>query len=314
FRTPRFVSLEMLQLNTGQWGDNFCCVEEKDQNKHYAACKKNPGHGNFFPADKFSKDHLPPFYQRDGIVEFLRMTSDLTVRVTVKYVSEKRPATIPGTDIPYPWSSNRGSHLTRVGAGWLHYAGVDDEIECECTECRNSPRPKPQLACVIINTAAHFIFDDLEAIHTTCQLSFDWWETPVGSNVVKLTDVYQFFSKIEADTCKIKYFTHDLDLVRSIKSLCDKHYTAFNILGRCNMEPLKHVKQSDKDDATQEVPLHVAIFHPHGCAKQVSIGYCDLTHNANTEESQCSHTSILCPGASGALVNEMSWKVYPVGK
>ncbi|BFZ19024.1 hypothetical protein BsWGS_22063 [Bradybaena similaris] len=176
-RTPTFVNLDMVGLDKGPWSDELCYVEEADLNKHYAACTTNPGHKNCFLVEKFSTDHLPPSYRSDGVMQFIKLMSDLTVRVSVNYVSEDRPETVPGTDTPYPWSSHKGSNQMRAGTGWIDEAGIADQM-CYCKECRNSKNPKTTAAYIHILTAAHLVYDHLEAARTSCQLVFDSAETP----------------------------------------------------------------------------------------------------------------------------------------
>ncbi|CAG5132237.1 unnamed protein product, partial [Candidula unifasciata] len=291
------------------WEDNFCCVEEGDESQHYAACKKNPVHGNFFPVEKFSMNNLPRFYRREDVMKFVQLMSDLTVRVSVKYVSENRPETVPGTDIPYPWSGIKGSHLTRVGTGWIEGTGICDSQTCCCKECKNSLEPKPQYGLIQIRTAAHLVYDQLESEHTTCHLFFDSGETPnVCTNVVTLTDVHTFSNKNRPDACKIILFTHDLDLVLSLRNMTFQYSDTFDIMKKC-------VKENGAEYIKQGHPLYIVVSHPHGCAKQISICCCGNSDpgNPDTEDSQCSHASILCPGSSGAPLVDLSWKlVYPV--
>jgi hypothetical protein len=52
-------------------------------------------------------------------VDLVRAMSDLTVRLSVAYVSENRPETVGGK--PYPNYKDRGSNLMRTGTGNVMY-------------------------------------------------------------------------------------------------------------------------------------------------------------------------------------------------
>ncbi|BFZ19020.1 hypothetical protein BsWGS_22059 [Bradybaena similaris] len=311
---PKLATLEMLQLDKGPWEHKFCCVEENDLGNHYAACKKNPGHKNCFPLEMFSMDHLPPFYRRCGIMEYIKLMSDLTVRVSVNYVSEKRPKTVPDTDTPYPWSSHRGSNQMRVGSGCISYAEIIDGLNCACTECRKSSKPKPQRASVTVMTAAHLVYGQLEAENTICHLFFYSGETPGAcKDVATLTDINLCFKYIKSDLSTLEYFTHDLDLVLRLQNMINKQSEYLYSLNVDVEETMKDLEQNRGQIATQEKPLNFMISHPHGCSKHVSIGYHGNPGDADTEESQSPLASMCCPGSSGALMVELGWDlVYPV--
>lgn len=247
-------------------------------------------------------------------MKFIKLMSDLTVRVTVNYVSEKRPETVPGTYIPYPWSNHRGSNRMRVGSGCVVYAEIIDDLNCPCTECRNSSKPKPKRASVKIMTAAHLVYGQLEAENTICHLFFDSGETPGAcKDVATLTDINFCFKNIETDCSTLEYFTHDLDLVLRLQNMISQQSEYLYSLNMDVEETMKYLEQNDGQIATQEKPLNVMISHPHGCSKHVSIGYRGNPGDADTEDCQSPLAAMCCPGSSGALVVELGWDVvYPV--
>ncbi|BFZ19025.1 hypothetical protein BsWGS_22064 [Bradybaena similaris] len=314
FTRPVLVTLELLRLGTGQSEDMFCGVQEEDVKNHDTFCKMNPGQRNCFPLEKFCKSNLPPCYRNDAVMKCIKLMSDLTVRVSVNYVSEKRPETVPGTDIPYPWSSHRGSNQMRAGTGWIAYAVLRGDVCCCCKECTNSGSPKPILAYINITTAGHLVYDRLEAEHTTCQLFFDSMDTASAfKDVVTLTDIYDFYNDVAHDTSTIVYFIHDSNLVYNITNITRQYSDSFNSLAGNDVSFKKYIKSFAGQNTKQEMPMHIMVSHPHGCSKHVSIGYPGNPGGAATEESQPPLTSMYCPGSSGAPVVMLARHfIYPI--
>lgn len=271
--------------------------------KHYDTCQKNPGHQNFFSVDKFSMDTLPPFYRKNEIMKMIKCLSDRTVRVSVKYVSEERPDTVPGTDIPYPWSSDKGSNQVRVGTGWIDAAGIFNQ-DCRCQECKSSLKPKPVLGCINITTAAHLVYNKQETEHTTCHLFYDSGETPdTCKDVIALTDILYCNNDIGKDTCSFECYTHNLDLVRKLSKMTSQHsHEHYSLYSNDDLKSTNYTKQSGGQTVKQETPFEIMVSHPHGCFKHISIGCCDTPGDTGTEESVCSQTAVYCPGSSGAPV------------
>ncbi|CAG5132236.1 unnamed protein product, partial [Candidula unifasciata] len=89
---------------------------------------------------------------------------------------------------------------------------------CRCKACKNSSVPEKIFAVINIYTAAHVVFDDLEAEHTTCHLFFDKEGIPdTCSGVVALNGFYRWAGNHYEDHCRIEHHTHDMDLVRRLK-------------------------------------------------------------------------------------------------
>jgi hypothetical protein len=81
------------------------CLEgqgEAELHQHQTNCKKNPGHEEFVPVNKFSLEHFPPGYHDNDLYDFIKIVADLTVRIAVNITSLDRPELIPGTKDPYP--------------------------------------------------------------------------------------------------------------------------------------------------------------------------------------------------------------------
>ncbi|BFZ24059.1 hypothetical protein BsWGS_27098 [Bradybaena similaris] len=299
---PVMVSQKLLLRDEeGPW-KNICYLDEEDLRKHYDTCQNNPGHQNFFPVDKFSLDHLPFCRSKDEIMKLIKVLSDLTVRVSVRYVSEKRPETVPGTDIPYPWYRHRGGNQLRVGSGRITDVDFPDDEVCECEECKNSDAPiEREFALIYIRTSSHLVYDKLEGEHTTCHLCYDSGETPDAcKDVMKLTNADTVMSGTFADSCTLVYCTHDLALAYKLKEFLRLYKDLKSQCYRSNK--LEIDKQNDRKNFSPNPPLVIVVSHPHGRAKHVSISYPGCHDNTDTEENQSPYQSITCPGSSGAPV------------
>ncbi|BFZ24084.1 hypothetical protein BsWGS_27123 [Bradybaena similaris] len=311
------VSLDFMLHNEEPWENNFSCVEEEDLHKHYDTCQKNPGHLNFFPIDKFSLDHLPPFYRTDEVMKLIKTVADVTVRVSVRYVSEERPETVPGTDIPYPWYRNRGSNQLRVGSGIITRVDLFPHKACKCQECKNVDTKTMGYARVQIQTAAHLVYDELEAGQTTCHLFSNAGETFAAcKGAVPLTNASVNGIFREHDRCELIYYTHDLDLAGRLLTLFNVYDEYVDVLKDYNHEGFFNVpedaEQTGRNKSALEPRLNIVVSHPHGCAKQVSLAHCGCHGNTDTQQHRCPYKLIACPGSSGACVIYLGWDfLYP---
>ncbi|CAG5131293.1 unnamed protein product, partial [Candidula unifasciata] len=276
---------------------------EADLHRHYHSCKKNPGHKYFIPVDKFCIKDLPEGYRHKDMMDYIRTESDLTVRVTVQYVSDMRPETLPGSDRPYPGYDYKGQQKMTVGTGWVHYVqffNCLDGVTCKCQDCHKSSVPETKFATINITTATHVVFDDLEGAHTTCHLFFDSGSTPDAcSGVVTLMGMSSRYSEIDTDWCYMKHFTHDLDLARRLdRSLVLRDKLRPAISAKISMINVYRRRLT----SVEKKPLLFIVSHPHGCRKHISIGHWTSVNNNNPKVFSFEYTTPTCPGSSGAHV------------
>lgn len=271
---------------------------EADLHQHLIICEKNAGHHDFIPVDSFNIDHLPCDFRDETIFEFFRVVADLVVCVSVKYVSKGRLNTWPGTNQVYPCYKDRQKDMMRTATGMLYSVSIHRERDnktCPCKKCFTSKTPETQFAHIYIMTAAHVVFDELEAEQTTCHLFFDRGSSPAAcSGVITLTDMSFVRSNIEWDMCEMSYVTHDLDLAERLDKILKKYYQLQNIIGE------EKVNKCPKPDLDQS-PV-VIVSHPHGCSKQVSVGRCISVNESKGGSIQYIYTTPTCPGSSGARV------------
>ncbi|BFZ24267.1 hypothetical protein BsWGS_27306 [Bradybaena similaris] len=287
----------------GNWEAEYSYREEADLQRHYDRCRKNPGHENFIPIDKFSIKDLPARYRNTDMVDYIRAVSDLTVRVTVKYVSERRPKTVGVSGKPYLGCRYRGQWRTTVGTGWVESVFIwDDEMNatCKCKDCRKSSTPQTKFATISINTAAHVVFDKSEGEHTTCHLFFDEEGTPeTCQGVVALNGMHCLRNDTDSDNCRMDHYTHDLELAQELDQRCRQR-----VQMRCNI--ITKLQETTKFKCSQPTldkqPLLFIVSHPHGLSKQISIGRWTSAHEQSNGSKEFTYTAATCPGSSGAPV------------
>ncbi|XP_059167089.1 uncharacterized protein LOC131949285 [Physella acuta] len=278
----------------------MCYGGEADLHKHVTGCKKNPGHKGFIPLKDFNANCLPSRYHDDDLLsETIKTLAALTVQVKTKFTSLKRPEFYPGTQVPYPFYNDRGSHVMRLGTGrvWCVDKYTKRDKTCCCAKCQVSATPSKVWGEVLVITATHVVFDDSEARQTRCVLGFDDNKSPVVS-----LDGWEVRggADIEKDWCLLRYVTCDLELVEKLDKMCERFYY---LRGEAR-DKYRSFVDVDK--------LTVIVSHPHGCPKQVSVGRwtrkCQRYGNTRYWYTTCT-----CPGSSGAAVYRLEydrWKYY----
>uniref|UniRef100_A0A2C9LEF2 Uncharacterized protein n=1 Tax=Biomphalaria glabrata TaxID=6526 RepID=A0A2C9LEF2_BIOGL len=271
---------------------------EAELHKCLVLCKKNPGHTQFVPVESFSIEHLPRSHRDEHLYEVIKYVADLTVRIDVKMTSPGRPEFWPDTKVPYPFYQVRGSEMLRLGSGRVYevtkctdVVGGDGEAvgdrACCCHRCQSSNSPSKVWWNVEVLTAAHVVFDKLEAGHTSCRLFYDTKDSPLYIlDMVKIEEV-----SLDRDWCKLNCVTCDTEiidkLIRTRTHLSDNW--------RCVYDKFKTSRDEDR--------LAFMVSHPHGCPKQISIGQWIKKHQFEDDFNKFTYTTCTCPGSSGATVH-----------
>ncbi|XP_059158127.1 uncharacterized protein LOC131942332 [Physella acuta] len=279
------------------------CIEgqtEADLHTHVANCKKNPGHTGFIPVKKFRKEHLPPGYQDSDIYDVINAFRCLTVQISVKFTSLNRPEFEFDTEKPYPCYKYRGKKELRNGTGkiWRVYPNLKEfcgDGVCPCPECKKLAAPHKNCHQVWVVTARHVIFDSTEARQSSCRLWFDDDQSPVvkiyGLEACGISYSNQDFSNF---VC----VTHDLDIVEKLLN-CIRRYK--ELWGKVQK---KYASKNEVDKVA------IVVSHPHGCAKQVSVGH--WVHRKPVGAyTRYTYTTCTCPGSSGAPVYRLGWTDHP---
>ncbi|KAK6979708.1 hypothetical protein BgiMline_020695 [Biomphalaria glabrata] len=273
---------------------------EVDLKTYLNNCKKNPGHTNFISLDQFNITHLPEGFNDEDLYRFTRALADLTVRVSVQMISPLRPQFLPGTSVPYPFCNQGGVTSLRTGTGVIssvekYSSGLRSDrcwhwknaTHCWCKDCQRSSSPSNVWWEIVVETAAHVVYNDTEASHTSLRLFYDTDK----SLVVTLDTVTALFVNVERDTCALNCATCNKDLGDQLEKV---KKTFFNLLSDVY---IKYRKSRDENK------LAIIVSHPHGCPKQVSIGHWLKKHLDNNKEYlKFTYTASTCPGSSGAIV------------
>nr|KAI8748604.1 hypothetical protein BgiMline_018036 [Biomphalaria glabrata] len=267
--------------------------------KKFTGCKKNPGHEQFIPVDKFTIQHLPEKHHDKGLVQLIKNTADLTVRVDVKVTSSCRPKYWPNKTKPYPFFHKVKTTNLRLGSGiiWNVHMVQDETAACWCKQCQQSNSPKHVWWEFYVDTATHVVFDDEEAKHTSLKLFYDREGSPeVTVDTVRVDKV-----DIEYDVCMLKGVTCNRRLGRKLVHIGNDFSESWQ-------------KVCDEYRASRDVEKLVYIVsHPHGCPKQVSIGRWKKKYVTKDKDGndlyQFTYTTCTCPGSSGANVQCVGYSV-----
>ncbi|XP_013086381.2 uncharacterized protein LOC106070937 isoform X1 [Biomphalaria glabrata] len=269
-----------------------------DLHKHYAGCTKNPGHEQFIPVDKFTIQHLPEDRRDEDLVQLIKNTADLTVRVDVKVTSSCRPQYWPNKTRPYPFHKGKKTNL-RLGSGiiWNVHMVQDETAACWCKQCQQSNSPKHVWWEFYVDTATHVVFDDEEAKHTSLTLFYDREGSPeVTVDTVRVDKV-----DIEYDVCMLKGVTCNRRLGRKLVHI-----------GKDFSESWQKVCDEYKTSRDDHKLVYI-VSHPHGCHKQVSIGRWRKKYVTKDKDGndlyQFTYTTCTCPGSSGANVQCVGYSV-----
>ncbi|XP_055897829.1 uncharacterized protein LOC106077567 isoform X1 [Biomphalaria glabrata] len=301
-----------MNFNTGEHETQISFNGETGLQNHFKDCKKNPGHTHFIPITKFNVTDLPENYRDLDIYELIKATAELTVRIAINMVSPHRPKFWPITNNHYPFYHFRGSKALRTGSGFISVYkfingcgynghGIRDnpitggqyEAKCKtcpCEKCQSSENPNNVWWEIYITTATHVVFDDIEARHTTCRLFYD----DEVSALVNIRDVRVCYVNIERDYSRLKYVTCDAILGSKLYSKAERWSKLW-------------VQTRDDYMKRPNEKFNFIVSHPHGCAKQVSVGQFVSNEkiseaNDKLDMTKLTYTTSTCPGSSGAMV------------
>ena len=146
----------------------------------------------------------------DRFREWVRLTADLTVKLTVGYTSQDRPDGDPFFGV-------RGTSIPRVGTGLIWR--VDSEINepCPCDNCDGQEVRKYWRFRV--RTAQHVVYDTEEAKRTRLDLFYDDETSRQDGKVVSVWPLRVDRSSAEYDLCYMECVTHDERIGERVESL-----------------------------------------------------------------------------------------------
>uniref|UniRef100_A0A2C9LNL4 Uncharacterized protein n=1 Tax=Biomphalaria glabrata TaxID=6526 RepID=A0A2C9LNL4_BIOGL len=227
--------------------------------------------------------------------------------------SPHRPKFWPNSNVPYPSYELKKKESLRYGSGEVYNVikfldGIGQDVRghkffrqysnCVCPKCSlvhshgHSGASSSVWWEIIIRTATHVVFDDIEAEHTKCKLYYDEQNHP--GTILENFSVYD--QTIETDSFLLKLVVCEGDLGDEL------------------FAKRKHCRELWSKVCTKyrnsETKLCFIVSHPHGCPKQVSIGEW-LTSVKKREYSKdydltkLTYNTCTCPGSSGAYVHSI---------
>ncbi|KAI8747824.1 hypothetical protein BgiBS90_033013 [Biomphalaria glabrata] len=261
-------------------GTHECLLSEGGEGNlqsDYFLCEKNPGHKEFTPVKSFRLENLPELYRDPGLYEYVKAVAELTVRLEVTVTSPHRPEFYPGTQVPFPFYDLRGKKTMRYGSGQINvfkyengngcdcrgsaldiFGDIYKKIckTCPCKKCQSSEVPSTIWWEIVVHTAAHVVFDDVEASeNTNCKLFYDEQD----SDVFIIDDLRVSEINLMEDVCLLQYSTCDESIG---KKLFQKNEHLWNVW---MMSLALYTTRADDK-------LCFIVSHPHGSTKQVSFG------------------------------------------
>ncbi|GFO45399.1 hypothetical protein PoB_007190400 [Plakobranchus ocellatus] len=248
-------------------------------------CPKNPGHTDFFPVGCIGLLNLPAVCRDKQVLNYLRLFSRLTVKLTCLFTSSMRQG-------PYKLLGQKIGHASRrlaTGFAWL--PNHIEQMPCTITNCPYGEHPHSVYGFIRILTNKHVVYDESEAVATQ---GLFWDEEVRGvtysaaSRCIQVQCVGLDFSQGDNDAAHLRCVTHDSYLCEELKQ---------------EMSQLREIYNSIPIGVWQGAEnFCAAISHPHGMRKTISIGrhirMVETISNAHAHY----HTCATCPGSSGAPV------------
>ena len=228
--------------------------------------------------------------------EWVRVTADLTVKLSVCYTSQDRP---DGD----PFCQYRGSSLPRVGTGWIDH--VDSKINkpCPCDKCKGQEVRKYWRFYVW--TAQHVVYDTEEAKETRLDLFYDDETSHQDGKVVSVPALGVVWSDAKYDLCRMVCVTHDEKIGEMLESL----YRRWLSLATPFYFNTSSLSDRPREMSTRRRQLYTLIIsHPHGQAKKITLG-----KRRELKDGVLDYQTATCPGSSGAPVFELYTEVDDAG-
>ncbi|KAI8771256.1 hypothetical protein BgiBS90_027975 [Biomphalaria glabrata] len=255
--------------------------------------------------------HLPENHRDPDLFQLIKCAAELTVRIIVGTVSPHRPEFWPDTNQPFPFYDMRGKEVTTAGSGeisvfkFINGAGFDgrgspiDQLgnkyvreytTCPCKSCRKSETPSNAWWEIIVYTASHVVFDEIEARLTSCRMFYDDEESPAEI----LSPMTLDYVNKDREVCILKHWTCQ-QLGQRLYDMAQHKFTL-------------RQKLWEKYKVVPDDNLNFIISHPHGCFKTICIGKWmdNIKISERSQEfnfTRLTYTTPTCPGSSGAWVH-----------
>ncbi|KAI8773581.1 hypothetical protein BgiBS90_025999 [Biomphalaria glabrata] len=263
-------------------------------------CTKNAGHLNYVDIDKLTLEDLPAAHRNDLFMNFVNSAAKLTIKIVVKMTSPNRPEFWPNSNKPFPSYKIRSRTNLRVGSGRIwrvtkYVDGIKGDgrkhcrayTTCPCKKCRVSKTPSNTWWEITVRTAAHVVYDEIEAEHASCTLFYD----EKDSTVLTLDEITVPYINLDLDFARLTCYTCDPEVAGRLTQLQENFNALWGKMCELNTEGV-----SDEDKCV------FVISHPHGTPKKISFGQWKDKIAMTEHDYKFTYTAPTCPGSSGAPV------------
>ncbi len=230
------------------------------------------------------------------IVELVKVSARLTVRIKGGFISIDRATRWFGQDGAYPFCEYRGSdRISHSGSGWVYRVREKtDESGNKYWEIR-------------VFTARHVIYDQAEAAKCSITL-FDVGDPSVAP--VTLSGGEFLCGDTEDDWSQMDFTTQNDSLGRKLRGLWERRAEVVRTREEVRKSRCRRRRGDDDDDDVIDSPV-LLLTYPHGKQCHATLGRLTSVEEKREvgwrDNSSVYYTTDSCPGSSGG-------QVVPVGR
>lgn len=154
----------------------------------------------------------------------MRALADITVRVSLSYISKERPETNPNSGVPYSFSEYRGKSGLFTGTGLIISVKKFTQTEnstCPCSECEQAVTKRVEWGQIMVRTVSHVVFDQSEADKAKCSI----FDEDKMHPAFELRGIKIDRSFMDKDVCTLETLTHDMELVSRLEEKLRRFYS-----------------------------------------------------------------------------------------
>ena len=272
---------------------------------------RNKGHNEFIAMNQLNRNHLTPGFQRQLVLEFVKVKSVNAVKITVGEKSDERP--------PYISSHTRGNS-SGSGTAFIS-SNMEQQRTCldpNCSVIDTQPHHHQTSGTFRVLTTDGTVYDDFEAGKAEVEFFFEEDEDTIKAQGLNMVSV----SHVEG-VCVIECVTHDLDLYGRMRQCEQKKIEIMKMISKSNAYIIHSAPCNAAIVAANAARsifelMVVVISHPHAEEKHVSIGQLKAVRRVHLVDDAADaawadddgpvicnfhYTAATCEGSGGGSVN-----------
>ncbi|GFR81617.1 hypothetical protein ElyMa_005930500 [Elysia marginata] len=260
--------------------------EAAERKRNWDNCRKNPGHQKFFSREDFVNTYLRRL-QSGEKREDLRAMIDLTVKLSVFYVSPDRP------DYDKLVKCRQIGRCS-LGTGFIRFVSEPKYNKpCFCSKCHGKVARKQWKFKVV--TARHVVYNTEEAEKTRVDLFYDDHSCAQDGTMKSVWGLRLPRSKPNRDSCCVLCVTCDESLGERIE------YANRCRLVRDKLKPRDLLDIGLLSSSEKDCYPTLIVSHPHGEPKKITVGQLRNLEK-DIKNPRIDYNTPTCPGSSGAEV------------